>query len=162
MPASRQWNVWSVHVGESRALVVDEGTEAAAVESAGRRNLAAARHRMAGLVFMALPDGATPLAADAEAILIERDGAAPVAADPDAMAASWAPVMMDLVELDEAGALRGVRAVIAARLAMARNRKPDSLDGTVAKIEITAAGDDPEQLAEAAALLAAAIDRAAP
>jgi hypothetical protein len=155
------WKVWSVNVGQRTATIVDEGGPAAAVESAGQRNMAAVRSAP-GIVFMALGPGRTPDLREAHAILIERNGAAAARTDPDEMASAWAPVMMDLVELDEAGALRGIRAVITARLAMARHRTPGGLDEVAGKIEITVSGDDPRMLAEAAALMCAAIDRAGP
>jgi len=56
----RKWNVWSVDTAEQRALVVDEGSQAKAIESADRRNAAAARLGVANLRFVALPDGEVP------------------------------------------------------------------------------------------------------
>lgn len=71
---------------------------------------------------------------------------------------AWAPILQDLMELDQAGALGGIRAIVAERLAQVRHNRP-------------AKAEDPFRLAEteidfgeyvrAAALLAAGIDRMA-
>lgn len=71
---SGTWEVWSVHLGEGRALVVDEGAKMQARESATRRNAAAARH-IPDLVFLALPAGSQPSREQAETALAERNAA---------------------------------------------------------------------------------------
>jgi hypothetical protein len=55
-----KWNVWSVSTKDGRGLVVDEGTKVQAIASAKRRNAAAARLGVGGLVFVAMPDGQVP------------------------------------------------------------------------------------------------------
>jgi hypothetical protein len=55
-----KWNVWSVDVAKQRALVVDEGAEKYARESAERRNRAALRVGMTGCRFVAYRDGEEP------------------------------------------------------------------------------------------------------
>jgi hypothetical protein len=68
--------------------------------------------------------------------------------------ASWTPLLKDLLDLDRAGALGGIRAVIAERLRMVREQDADS--GWVAE---AAAQMVAGNLVLAAAALAAEIDR---
>jgi hypothetical protein len=62
MPA--KWNVWSLDLREKRGLVVDEGTQGMAEAAAEQRNASAIRLKVAGLAFVALPDGQVPSAED--------------------------------------------------------------------------------------------------
>ena len=76
---------------------------------------------------------------------------------------SWTPLLQDLLELDRAGALDGICAVIQARLALARGQVPmPEGDLVTASMMLQAAeGITPrlERLVLATALLAAEIDR---
>jgi len=176
--AARPWQVWQARAGESTALVVDEGTEGAMIRSAGQRNTAAARH-MPDLVFLALPPGQEPAPADVRAVLGNRAGdrAAAAARHAAAVAAGWRPVMMELVELDERGALGGILAIIAARLDQVHRgwtpasdraeHPPGALAGMAQQVAAGTGrstmppGTRAASYASAGALLAAEIDRAA-
>ncbi len=166
MPAS--WEVWSVSVGEGRAVVVGEGDERAMVAAAGIKNMAAERHAP-GLVFMALREGETPTAEAAQAILLERDGVAPLTPaereDPEVFAeiagdraATWQPVLMDLLELELNGQLEGVRAIVAELLRMVREPMPFTEPGELARHASRALAGG--SYARAGALLAAEIAQA--
>lgn len=84
---------------------------------------------------------------------------------------SWTPLLLDLIELDEAGALGGIRAVIAERLRHVREGLPVNDDDPHYLLHLVQGscrsvieygghpGEDRKILAEAAALLAAEIDR---
>lgn len=61
---SGKWNVWNLRRSDLRGLVVDEGPEKQARESADRRNAAARKSGMADTAFVALPDGQLPSADD--------------------------------------------------------------------------------------------------
>lgn len=95
---------------------------------------------------------------------------------PEQYAAEWQPVLMDLAELAERGALGGVRAIIAARLDQVRKGWTPASDRTFAAghlagmaEQVTAgtrraasgAARQAAAYASAGALLAAEIDRAA-
>jgi hypothetical protein len=67
-----KWEVWSVDVEKDRGLVVDEGPRAVAEKSAERKNRAAARQGMHGLVFMALQFGEVPDGEEAKRLLAKR------------------------------------------------------------------------------------------
>lgn len=68
---------------------------------------------------------------------------------------SWTPLLQDLLELDRAGALAGIRAIIAERL---RQVREDLIrDAVPHRMAGTALGHG--EYARAAALLAAEIDR---
>lgn len=77
-------------------------------------------------------------------------------------ASAWQPVLLDLVDLDEHGALDGIRAAAQARLALARGQVPlPDGDLVTAAMMLQAAegvGSRLERLALAAALLAAEMD----
>ena len=77
----------------------------------------------------------------------------------------WQPIILDLIELDSAGALGGIRAIITERLAQVRAGDPGQLarSAAVALSRLyTADGGRPGAnmpLATCAAMLAAEIDR---
>jgi hypothetical protein len=170
---------------------VGAGTEDAVIADAGTRNLAAATHAP-GLVFMAIPAGHSPTLADAQAILMERQGAAPLTpaeraaelADEDpptyaeladgAQMVTWRPLLQTLLDLEGAGALGGIRAVIGKRMNRVRAEQADPLRTAkddfpaLAARAIEQGGRDgadrakrDECYALAAALLCAAIDKPA-
>jgi hypothetical protein len=58
------WDVWSLRRSDLRGLVVDSGSQKAAGNSARRRNEAARAHGLADAVFIILPRGQQPTAAD--------------------------------------------------------------------------------------------------
>ena len=71
-----------------------------------------------------------------------------------AVPAAWTPVLQDLLDLDRAGALPGILAIIAERGRMVRDGWEHDVPARVAGFAL-AAGDYPA----AAAMLAAEIDR---
>jgi hypothetical protein len=81
---------------------------------------------------------------------------------PEDLARAWQPVLMDLAELDEAGALAGVRAIIAERLRQVREGQ-QLHEFLITCAMALIAGQDRvmparDRYANAAALLAAVID----
>jgi hypothetical protein len=70
---------------------------------------------------------------------------------------NWQPVLLDLVELEETGALAGIRAIIAERLGQVRTGSADIADPARLAAECINSGNH----AWTAALLAAEIDRIA-
>jgi hypothetical protein len=57
---SAGWVVWSLQRSDGSGLEVGQGTRAEAQDSARRRNDAAARQKMTGVAFVALPAGQRP------------------------------------------------------------------------------------------------------
>lgn len=73
----------------------------------------------------------------------------------------WHPVLLDLIELDEAGALDGIRAIIAWRKRIVAGEVP-ALPSVTEPAMAMARWHGADGLAAAAALLAASIDRPRP
>lgn len=74
--------------------------------------------------------------------------------------APWEPILLDLIELDEAGVLGGIRAIIAWRKRIAAGEVP-ALPSVTEPAMAMARWHGADGLAAAAALLAAEIDRTA-